>query len=98
VVSNAVGAADMRIEIGSRLELAPLDTLLVATDGLTDNLLMSEVVEAIRARPLDVVAAELVELCRRRMASTGGEAPSKPDDLTFILFRLRGPRGAGRAR
>ena len=38
VVSNVLGAADMRIEMGSELALARRDTVLLASDGLLDNL------------------------------------------------------------
>jgi serine/threonine protein phosphatase PrpC len=63
LVSNMVGTPDMRIEVGSSLRLAPRDTVLLATDGLFDNLNPAEVV--------DIEAGH----------------PSKPDDLTFVLYR-----------
>ena len=47
-VSNMVGTPEMRIEIGAPLELARRDTLLLASDGLSDNLLIHEIVERIR--------------------------------------------------
>jgi len=86
LVSNLVGSEDMRIEVGSRLALAARDTVLIGSDGLFDNLTQDEIVEAIRMGPLEQAARHLAENCQAHMR---GEAPlSKPDDLTFILFRL----------
>ena len=91
LISNMLGTPDMRIEIGSALDLARWDTLLLATDGLFDNLHMHEVVDCIRKGPLRRVADNLVDQCRRRMTEPIPGMPSKPDDLTFIVFR----RGLG---
>ena len=88
VISNVIGSDQMRIEMGPPTELAPRDTLLLASDGLFDNLFPDEIVEAIRSGPLDNSVGSLVEAARGRMATGGGTAPSKPDDLTVIAFRL----------
>jgi serine/threonine protein phosphatase PrpC len=87
VVSNLVGAPDMRIEVGSPLRLAPRDTALLATDGLFDNLNPSEVIDIVRAGPLDRAASDLARLSGERMRSSSAGRPSKPDDLTFVLYR-----------
>ena len=87
LVSNMVGTADMRIEVGSPLRLALRDTALLATDGLFDNLNPTEVIEIVRAGPLDQVARTLVRRCLQRMRSPVEGRPSKPDDLTFVLYR-----------
>jgi serine/threonine protein phosphatase PrpC len=87
LVSNMVGTAEMRIEIGPILELRPRDTLLLASDGLFDNLRMDEIVGLIRKGPLDRVARALIDQCRRRMLEPASGLPSKPDDLTFVAFR-----------
>jgi serine/threonine protein phosphatase PrpC len=87
LVSNAVGDAEMRIEVGSPLQLAARDTVVLATDGLFDNLGVAEIVAAVRAGPLPRVAAALTVACRQRMEAAEAGAPSKPDDVTFILFR-----------
>jgi serine/threonine protein phosphatase PrpC len=87
LVSNVVGSPDLRIEVGSELELAARDTALLATDGLFDNLTPGEIVEIVRAGPLDRAASELAERCRGRMTEAEGSGPSKPDDLTFVIFR-----------
>ena len=89
IVSNVVGAVDMRIEIGPEVELARRDTLLLATDGLLDNLTPEEIVEMVRKGPLGPAARRLAAVARARMERPEGGRPSKPDDLTFVLFRRR---------
>lgn len=90
VVSNVIGAKDMRIEIGTRRKLKPRDTLLLASDGLADNLTKEELVDRIRKGKLSAVAAGLAQEGRDRMLHPKEGQASKPDDMTFILFRLRG--------
>ncbi len=87
LVSNMLGVEDMRIEVGSTRRLAPLDTLLVASDGLSDNLHTEEIIECIRTGPLAEVARELACHAHRRMEGPAEGEPSKPDDLTFVGFR-----------
>lgn len=87
LVSNLVGTAEMRIEVGPRLRLAPRDTLLLATDGVFDNLYLEEVIALVRKGPLREAGDGLMRLCLQRMQGSGGDLPSKPDDLTFVLFR-----------
>jgi serine/threonine protein phosphatase PrpC len=87
VVSNVVGSNSMRIEIGPMLRLAPRDTLLIASDGLFDNLHVPEIVALIRNGPLNQALAALVTEARRRMTAPREGEPSKPDDLSVILYR-----------
>lgn len=89
LISNCVGSPEMRIEIGSPLKLAPRDTLLLASDGLFDNLHLHEIVEEIRIGTLGASIDQLAAECRRRMTQPTGDHPSKPDDLTIIAFRRR---------
>ena len=89
LVSNVLGARDMRIEIGPTLHLAARDTLLLASDGLSDNLGRREIADRIRRGPLAECASRLASDARRRMSSPAPGDPSKPDDLTLVLFRLR---------
>jgi serine/threonine protein phosphatase PrpC len=88
VISNVIGSTDMRIEVGSAVEVAPRDTLLLASDGLSDNLHMPEIVECIRKGSLDSVTQALSRLARERMEGSDKDEPSKPDDLAFAVFRL----------
>lgn len=87
LVSNVVGAADMRIEIGAGTRIAARDTLILASDGLFDNLYLDEIVEIIRKGDLQTSALHLLELTHRRMNVPRTELPCHPDDLTFILYR-----------
>ena len=87
LVSNMIGSPTMHIEVGPTLTLARYDTLVVASDGLFDNLFVDEVVDLVRKGPLTKAAKRLSEAALRRMTSASDEQPSKPDDLTFILFR-----------
>jgi len=43
IVSNVVGTPHMHVEIGPKVSLAVRDTLLVASDGLYDNLQVDEI-------------------------------------------------------
>ena len=97
LISNVIGSADMRIEIGSELPLAPYDTLLLASDGLTDNLLLEEIIHTIRNGPLETRVRGLTELVQGRMAYYEHGMPSKPDDYTVILFRRQAPRGRSKS-
>jgi serine/threonine protein phosphatase PrpC len=89
LISNVVGASDMRIEIGASIKLASHDTLILASDGVFDNLYQDEIVETIRKGPLQRAGAALLQLTRQRMQTPHADFPSHPDDLTFILFRNR---------
>lgn len=88
-VSNAVGDLAMQVESGPDVGLAPRDTLVIGTDGLFDNMHLSDIVEVVRKGPLGKAAAALANQCRQAMVEPKPGAPSKPDDLTFILYRRR---------
>jgi serine/threonine protein phosphatase PrpC len=102
LVSNIVGSADMRIEVGSWLALSPRDTVVLATDGMFDNMHVEEIAQTVRTGPIERAAETLAALCTARMESARVGEPSKPDDLTFIIYRprRRGERrdSAGRGR
>ena len=91
LVSNVLGAPDMRIEVGSQRRIAARDTLLLASDGLSDNLRTEEIAALLRSGPLDAACERLAELARARMVTKSEGEPSKPDDLTFVAFRRATP-------
>ena len=90
LVSNMVGSDEMRIDMGSKIRLQKRDTLVLGSDGLFDNLHLPEIVEIARKGPLKKVAQQLLSKCVKRMQQENGTTPSKPDDLTFVVFRLGG--------
>ena len=95
IVSNIVGSEEMRIEIGPVVQLRPRDTVLLSSDGLFDNLRVQEIIDTARKGPLEQVMKQLSEACHQRMIKPESGQPSKPDDLTFLVYRQRIERAAG---
>jgi serine/threonine protein phosphatase PrpC len=87
LVSNFIGTTDMHIDMGIAVKLKPRDTVLLASDGLTDNIHVQEIVDMIRKGPLSAAIDSMSSLARRRMSVESKHQPSKPDDLSVILFR-----------
>ncbi len=87
LVSNFIGTTDMHIDMGAEVKLKPRDTVLLASDGLTDNIHVHEIVQMIRTGPLADAIDSISSLARRRMSVESKHQPSKPDDLSVILFR-----------
>ncbi|MCZ7647277.1 MAG: protein phosphatase 2C domain-containing protein [Planctomycetota bacterium] len=95
IVSNMIGLEEMRIEVGAALELAERDTVLLASDGLWDNLHSDEIVARLRRFPLERAVADLAQASRARMENPRDGKPSKPDDLTLVAYRPRGGKARG---
>jgi protein phosphatase len=88
ILFNVIGSTEMRVEVGPALQLAVRDTVLLASDGLFDNLYIDEIVDTIRRGPLVAAADRLVARVRARMqGADAADQPCKPDDLTIVLFR-----------
>jgi serine/threonine protein phosphatase PrpC len=88
VLFNVIGSSEMRVEVGPTLQLAVHDTVLLASDGLFDNLYIGEIVDTIRSGPLTTAADRLVARAQARMhGEDAAHQPCKPDDLTVVLFR-----------
>lgn len=87
LVLNMLGSDEMRIEMSSPMTLAARDRLLLASDGLSDNLFESEIIEAVRRGRAEQAAQRLADAARQRMIQPTTGQPSKPDDLSLILFR-----------
>ena len=87
LVSNFIGTADMRIDVGAEVRLQARDTIMLASDGLMDNVHLDEIIQRIRVGPIDVALERVVSLANKRMAGASAGQPSKPDDLSLILFR-----------
>ena len=83
VITNCIGIAEMKTEIGIFRKISRRDTLLLASDGLFDNLTSQEIAEIICKGDLVNQSEQLVVAARERMRSENG----KPDDLTVICYR-----------
>ncbi len=86
LVSNVVGCERMRIEIGPTIRLGPRDTVVLASDGLFDNVSIAEGVEWLRKGSLAESVHQLSRMSCERMMGVAG-APCKPDDVSFIAIR-----------
>ncbi len=87
LLSNFVGTNDMRIDIGPAVQLRPRDTVLLASDGLTDNIQIDDVIDIMRKGPMTKSMESMIRLAHHRMINVSKLQPSKPDDLSIILFR-----------
>lgn len=87
IVSNCVGVEAMHMDIGPVIELAKYDTLLLASDGVFDNLSVEQLIQCVRKGSLQSVARRLLDDCLVSMRDTSPEHHGKPDDLSFILVR-----------
>jgi serine/threonine protein phosphatase PrpC len=90
LVSNFIGTTDMGIEVGAAVDLDLKDTILLASDGLMDNVHVDEIIEFVRKGPLSDAMRGVVGLANQRMQKIQDGQPSKPDDLSLILFRKPG--------
>ena len=91
VVSNFLGDSEMRIDVGASTRFAQFDTMVVASDGLTDNVRVDEITEAVRKGPITSALQRLTLEARQRMLGADSGQPCKPDDLTVLLMRRRRP-------
>jgi serine/threonine protein phosphatase PrpC len=90
LVSNVVGDRSMHVGVSYPRRLRPMDTVVLASDGLFDNAYTEEVVERLRKGPLDEATVALADACMERMDGSD-DVVSKPDDLTLVAYRP--PRG-----
>lgn len=88
LVSNLVGSSQMRIEMGPWVRLSRHDRVLVASDGLFDNLRLDEIASRMRRSNLSENISKLSKLATKRMRSESDSTPSKPDDLTMLALKL----------
>lgn len=87
LVSNFIGTSDMRIDVGAAVEMDKRDTVVLASDGLMDNVHVDEIIEFVRKGPLADSAKSVISAANWRMQKSREGEPSKPDDLSLILFR-----------
>lgn len=89
VVSNILGMSPMSVEIGVRLRLALHDTVVIASDGLFDNLLSEEIAALACVGSIGAACTALATAAAARMAVAMPGRIGKPDDLTILLYRRR---------
>lgn len=87
LISNIVGSPEMHIDMGPVQKISPLDRIVVASDGLWDNMYLDEINKAIRIVPLYKAASFIVKTCQSRMTRDGGQLPGHADDLSFVIIR-----------
>ncbi len=90
LVSNYLGSDAMHVEVGSGRKLSGRDGLLVASDGVLDNLLLDEIVGLLKRGTAAKAAMQIAALASQRMREPQDGQPHKPDDLTLIVFSQRG--------
>ena len=64
-------------------------SLVLGSDGLFDNLHLDEIVQRVRKGGMGQAADALRITSRHRMIHADPAFPSKPDDLSYLLFRPR---------
>lgn len=84
IVSNVVGCTDMRVDVGPVVKLASRDTVLLASDGLTDNVVVSDIVQQVRKGTIVDAGRQLFDSARVNMSLPSGTI----DDMSTLLFRL----------
>ena len=89
IVSNLVGMDGMSVDVGSPIQLAAHDTVVLASDGLFDNARAEEIINLIRTGPIASTGDSLHAFLSQRMRVAQPDEPSKPDDLSFVLYRPR---------
>lgn len=89
IVTNHVGSREMRIEIGPNIRVNKRDTVLLASDGLFDNLMVTEIVDLVRPQCLLSRAQALLKHAQNKMNGYDNLQSAKPDDLSVLMFRFR---------
>ncbi len=90
VVLNMLGFPEMFVHVGPPIELRPMDTVVVASDGLSDNLPIEQVSSVCRVGDAARALETLVDLAGRAMTdSSAGHA----DDLSIAIYRPTSRRG-----
>lgn len=83
LVLNVVGSAEMSVEISQPVRLKARDTVLLASDGLSDNLTVESIAALCRVGPCEDAVRSLARAAGRRMHDEDGH----PDDLTILAYR-----------
>lgn len=95
IVTNVLGEKVLRLERTAWGPLAQRDVVLLASDGLFDNLTATDVAQRVHKGPLPAAVRRLVQETAEAMLS--GREGTKPDDLTVLAWRRDRPE-RGRAK
>tara|TARA_B100000678_G_scaffold191220_1_gene159909 strand:- start:162 stop:932 length:771 start_codon:yes stop_codon:yes gene_type:complete len=87
LLSNMLGDEAFWVERSDCYELATFDTIVIASDGLWDNFFCDEIIDIVCQGTLVQAGRRLAHSARRRMLTVEDNVPSKPDDLSFVLYR-----------
>lgn len=90
VVLNILGFDDMFVHVGPPVALRPMDTIVVASDGLTDNLAVDRVSKLCRVGSARAALEQLADETSRIMTE---EPAGHADDLSILLYRPTTRRG-----
>lgn len=84
VVLNVLGFPEMFVHVGQPVSLRPMDTILVASDGLSDNIPLSVISSLCR---LGGAASAVKALMHKTTELMTGSPTGHPDDLSIVLYR-----------
>lgn len=90
LVLNVLGFPEMFVHVGPPVRLRAMDTIIVASDGLSDNLPMSEIARLCRTGSAAAALRSLVDHASLAMSHA---SEGHPDDLTIALYRPTRRRG-----
>lgn len=90
LVSNVIGGDNVVMDMGRDVGVVPRDTVVLATDGLVDNLFREEIIDTVSKGDLLSGAERLISSSFERMAGSTLSEPCKPDDQAVIVFRPLG--------
>lgn len=90
VVLNVLGFPEMFVHVGPPVALRPRDTVIVASDALTDNLPVDRISELGRSGAAEAALRAMAGEASQAMLD---EANGHPDDLSIVMYRPTARRG-----
>ncbi len=87
LVSNIIGSETMHVGVSTTIRLKSRDVLLLASDGLFDNLRSAEIAALVPRGRLTSKLDRIASAVHERMVTEAEGQPSKPDDLGLLAFR-----------
>lgn len=81
VILNSLGDSKARLELSFPLRFVNGDKLVLMSDGVSDNILFSDIETLIQSKSINESGSALIEKCQESMKSGG-----KLDDYSFLIF------------